>query len=461
MGRLTVFWVAALFWGWTLAVAPAHARGAIFVSDQGATGWCSGQRSQNGARSCALEECKKQAMGDCQFALDCNAGWAAIAFGPKTGYGILCEITAADHARAAALIVCIRAVKDKCYTSDAFPERGAVKSKEENKVFDETFYAQVMLRGLGYFGGKFDGEMGPALQAALIKYQQETKGLPISGLVDDATTSSLTAALGGVSTLINSIILGDDTKFDPTLSIKSWAGNQAPPSDQQKPAEQTINPVQRMHPPEIPQAQQSRPNLQLGKTPQSPSAEQPVETFGAFDKELEAHFASAFSDFSDFSGYPAPPPPVCAKASASLPYICRTTTGENEEGDFISLALVLFASKPAANEDELARAITNDPAYDGELYKTTNSYTFKRKDETTGQKFDGTCYQTLGAKNSPVVCFLYLTSRVALVVVAPRSQTSTYKVNIDSKKSLTPETATAKSLLLYALAAFGGASLPD
>ena len=464
MARLTVIWVFALFVGWTLTSAPAQARGAIFTSDQGSTGWCTGQRNQNTARSCALDQCKKQAKGDCQLALDCNVGWAAIAFGPKTGYGILCEVRDRNLVRIGALVTCIRAVKDKCYTADAFPERGAVATKEDNKAFDETFYAQVMLGKMGYFGGHLDAVTGPALQAALIKYQQETKGLPVSGLVDDATTSSLTTAVGGVSTLVNLIVAVSDPMVNTTWSAKSWAGNQAPQSDQQKPAEQTINPLQRVHPPEIPPTQLSRqnppprPKLQLGQVPQSIAAEQTVETFGAFEKELDAHFASAFSDFPEL---PDPQPAVCAKASTSQPYICRTVVGKEDDPNLISLALVLFAPKAAANEDELARAVTNDAAYEGQLYKTTNSYSFKRKDATTEQKYDGTCYQTLGIRNSPVVCFLYLTARVALVVIATASEATTKNVNLDSGKSITPETATAKSLLLTGLAAFGGVSLPD
>lgn len=456
MCRLLAFWVAVLVWGWSLSLSPVQARGAIYASSGGDTGWCTGRRSQADARNCAHEQCMKQASGDCELVLDCKIGWAAIAYGPKTGYGILCEITDKDHARIGALFACILAVKDKCYTADAFPERGSVLDKQDNKTFDDIFYAQVMLKQLGYYGGTFNGLMGAATEAALIKYQQETKGLPVSGKVDDATTASLSAGVGGISVIIDLIAKGTDGALNPTLSMKSWAGNQTAQGEPQKPAiQQGGNPFQTTDQNQKQSAQQGEQNQQ--QVPNQEARQTTAETFGVADGELDAHFAAAFTQLGNYS---TPVPATCGKASANEPYVCTTSATEGASQTPTSLALALFASSATPNEDALARGLASGSAYEGQLYRTTNGYSFQRKGAPQEQKFDGICYQTLGAKNSPVACFLYLTPRVALVVTSPPSQPSTKQVNVEGGKSLSPETDSAKSLLLTGLATFGSVELP-
>lgn len=56
--------------------------------------------------------------------------------------------------------------------------------------------AQGRLRNLGVYFGNVDGEAGPALQAALRRFQQ-SKGLEVTGELDEATADALRGAYGG------------------------------------------------------------------------------------------------------------------------------------------------------------------------------------------------------------------------------------------------------------------------
>jgi hypothetical protein len=60
---------------------------------------------------------------------------------------------------------------------------------------DETTGAQGRLRGLGFYFGKLDGEIGPQTQAAIRRFQK-ANSLTVNGELDDATGSALRDAYG-------------------------------------------------------------------------------------------------------------------------------------------------------------------------------------------------------------------------------------------------------------------------
>jgi hypothetical protein len=61
---------------------------------------------------------------------------------------------------------------------------------------DEATGAQGRLRGLGFYFGKIDGEIGPKTEAAIRRFQK-ANSLSITGELDDATASALRDAFGG------------------------------------------------------------------------------------------------------------------------------------------------------------------------------------------------------------------------------------------------------------------------
>jgi hypothetical protein len=60
---------------------------------------------------------------------------------------------------------------------------------------DEVSGVQGRLRGLGFYFGAVDGELGPKTRAALQRFQK-AKGLTVTGEADDATMSALRDAFG-------------------------------------------------------------------------------------------------------------------------------------------------------------------------------------------------------------------------------------------------------------------------
>ncbi|PRP90834.1 putative peptidoglycan binding domain protein [Enhygromyxa salina] len=61
---------------------------------------------------------------------------------------------------------------------------------------DEPTGVQSRLRGLGFYFGEVDGELGPKTRAALERFQK-ARGLERSGEADDATASALRDDFGG------------------------------------------------------------------------------------------------------------------------------------------------------------------------------------------------------------------------------------------------------------------------
>lgn len=445
MCRILAFCFGALLWALALTSTEGHAAGAIYVSATGDAGWCTGQHGQTKARNCALEQCTKQSNGECQLALDCVRGWGAIAFGPSSGYAMLCEVTEEGAARAEVLLACVRAVKDKCETVDAFSERGATATKDENKAFDDIFYAQIMLAKLGYYGGTFDGDGGPTTQAAILKYQQETKGVPVSGKIDDATMASLLNAVGGNSGLVD-VMMKINHTVDPTLGMKTWAGNAQPQAA--KPATPATVPADSSKPTANPLQANAKAVVEAALN---------VQSFGLSNQEMDEQFNVAFTQI----GFAKPDgPAICGKAAPEQPYSCLAKAVDSDGLNPSTLALDLFSNQAGANEVDLVKAKVAAADYVGSLYKTTNSYSFQRKDAKTAQNYEGTCYQTLGEKNSPVMCFLYLTPRVALTALVPATHGTTKTVDIASNKSPSPETETAKTLILGGVLAFAKLDLP-
>lgn len=79
---------------------------------------------------------------------------------------------------------------------------GEGDEKEEHELalghldpHDEPSGVQARLRGLGYYFGELDGDVGPKTRAALQRFQA-AKGLTISGEADEATTTALRDAFG-------------------------------------------------------------------------------------------------------------------------------------------------------------------------------------------------------------------------------------------------------------------------
>lgn len=182
-----------------LPFAPAQAETAIYYSpSQNGYGWCAGY-SNNRAHSCARNYCSEYGGGDCSLALECNDGWGAIAFAadPVVGVGAMCGVNSASFARYMALANCMVASRALCWTSTTFNRSGNERSEADNRAFDMTWYAQVMLQIANYEPGTADGALGSGTRAALRAFQTKIGRQP-TGELDDELFWRLVDAVGGV-----------------------------------------------------------------------------------------------------------------------------------------------------------------------------------------------------------------------------------------------------------------------
>lgn len=98
----------------------------------------------------------------------------------------------------------------------------------------DIFAAQNALYGAGFDIGKADGNMGPALQAAVKKFQESQSGLKATGDLDTATLAAL-----GVSEGSDEMSTAAPVAAAPTAAAapKPVAEKAAQPAAQPKPAE--------------------------------------------------------------------------------------------------------------------------------------------------------------------------------------------------------------------------------
>lgn len=186
-----------------LATPPAKAAGAVYYSpSQNGYGWCAGYSSGR-AHSCAKSHCDEWGGNDCSLIVECDGGWGAVALAqdPVSGIGALCGVTGALFARYAALANCMAASRTLCWTSTTFNGNGSEQSEADNRAFDMTWYAQVMLQIAKFDPGTADGELGPGTRAAIRAFQTKIGREP-TGEIDDALFWRLVDAVGGVQRFV-------------------------------------------------------------------------------------------------------------------------------------------------------------------------------------------------------------------------------------------------------------------
>lgn len=178
-------------------VPGAQAATAFFYSDpEQYYGWAAGYNYSR-AESEAHKGCD-QGGKSCKFVLECDGGWAAVAFadGYAKGVGFSCGYAKAIGARIAALVTCTAASRTLCWTSSTISNGGQERSAKDNRDFDMAFYAQAMLNSMGFDPGSIDGEMGGKTRDALKTFQAKLR-LPPTGKLDDELFRRLLDAYGG------------------------------------------------------------------------------------------------------------------------------------------------------------------------------------------------------------------------------------------------------------------------
>lgn len=204
---------------------PAEAATAIYHSAQeNAYGWCAGYAPAR-ARSCALEQCKKQNGKECVLVAECT-GWGAVAYAqdPARGFGAAC-VGNVQSARHAALVMCASHSNTICWTNIAFSPNGRAQSAQSNRAFDRLWYSQFLLTERGLYSGRFDAQDGPRTRAA-VSAMQARLGMEETGRIDDALLQGLIDAqmgLRGLAAAIRTSLLPAAVAELPTSRIHGAA----------------------------------------------------------------------------------------------------------------------------------------------------------------------------------------------------------------------------------------------
>jgi len=178
-------------------IAASRAATVIFYSEpEQYFGWAAGYNYTRSRRE-ALDGCD-DGGSDCKLVIECDGGWAAIAFSDDFARGVAfsCGFAKAAGARGVALASCIAQSRTLCWTSLTVNNNGNDRSEAENLEFDRTWYAQVILYALDLYSAAADGQLGGKTRAAL-KAFQERLGLESTGVLDDALLDILVDSAGG------------------------------------------------------------------------------------------------------------------------------------------------------------------------------------------------------------------------------------------------------------------------
>jgi hypothetical protein len=174
-----------------------------------------------------LRGCEGAGNSDCQLALDCGGGWSAIAVDEAvTGAGAVCERDGPGEARHHALILCIAATGGLCWTDVAFLG-GEETSAADNRAFDQTWYAQILLGAMGLDVGDLDGQMGPRTREAIRKFQARIDVAETGELDRDLIDAMLTEF--GLARFIVEMIRQVEQYRDPARANTEFAAKHVAP----------------------------------------------------------------------------------------------------------------------------------------------------------------------------------------------------------------------------------------
>ena len=423
--------IAALATGAAFNTSLSFSVGAIFVSEQGNVGWSTNYENFREARKSASVYCLKDGNSNCELALDCPSGWAAIAYGKTSGYGMMCGGPDRVISVYWALAGCIRAVKAKCYTLDAFHEGGNTVSKGDDHAMDNVIYAQVLLTKLGYYHDAIDGDFGPSTKVALTRFQQTRSDLAASGIADDETVKALIEAGGGEASLASFVIAITDDKIDPRLGIKISAG-----PAQTAPTDKTAAPSP---------AESVTPSPQL-------------KTLEALKAKITKGFEQAFGDTGDFQ---TPSPLECLAAGGKFPDSCSMKAMDSKRSAEVTLNVELFASSyhssalaqgQSTESVNINDRIMAEASGAGSVLKWTQGFSRSNADGSNARALDNACYQYLGAKASEAICYLALDDRVVLSVFVPAVDADHTEMKLEKNTSPTADIDRGDDLLLHSLA---------
>ena len=96
--------------------------------------------------------------------------------------------------------------------------------KAQQAVHDYTVALQTSLQTAGYYGGEIDGIYGP-LTVTAVEELQNANGLPVTGLVDGATATALSAAVAAKGGAAAAQALAHTAAVQSTLKLAGyWTG---------------------------------------------------------------------------------------------------------------------------------------------------------------------------------------------------------------------------------------------
>lgn len=364
------------------------AAGAVFFGDDESYGWCAGYRSREAARKCALEQCKQANGVNCQLALECQGGWAAIATGDNGGYGVACEASTEVNARMEAQLVCVFAVKGLCHTQTTFSERNQSISQEDNALFDRTMLAQVLLTRLGYYKAGIDAHAGPDTQNALRSFQSQA-GLPVTGEPDEKTLDQLTAKFGGAGPLVAAILEGNRN-----IDMSEWHTKTAAPRTEVAP-------------------QPTSQNIPVS----------PLDSFGVNEEALNAALSEGVGNINGQTGnkFSFQGTFTCGRLAGDSKVTCTTTVTDpaSPEADVVDLYHV-DGSDVFVQMQAIADKTTREEG--GADYLDRNSTVTFTTNKGERRLVDFGCIQHLGDRVSHGICYIEVTKSIGLMTrVAPPS----------------------------------------
>jgi peptidoglycan hydrolase-like protein with peptidoglycan-binding domain len=98
------------------------------------------------------------------------------------------------------------------------------QKEAQNAVQDYTVKLQTALQTAGYYSGPIDGVYGPTTVAA-VKQVQTANGLPVTGLVDQATAAALSSAVAAKGGAVATQALAHTAAVQSTLKLAGyWTG---------------------------------------------------------------------------------------------------------------------------------------------------------------------------------------------------------------------------------------------
>ncbi len=195
-------------------------------------GWCS-RGTLNGARSCAEDYCTKGGNTDCKQVLECSpTAWGAIAWqnNDVTAFAASCGLSDKTAARKVALSSCMAAAHDFCWLTEAFDSRRDYNSDQDTHRFAMTWYAQMLLNGMGFDAGVDDAVLGRKTRAAIKQFQADL-GREQTGELDDELILRMADGFGGAAEFTSAVTEAIVTPQTDIFSELSYSEAQKPAPD--------------------------------------------------------------------------------------------------------------------------------------------------------------------------------------------------------------------------------------